>query len=101
ADPVTGRGGADTAPPRPPRRGEPARWRGQAAAWAFCAPVVVYLVAFYAYPLYRNLDLSLRNYTVRSFVQGGAPFTGPANYRTVVGNPTFGPALTHTLVFTA
>jgi multiple sugar transport system permease protein len=62
--------------------------------------VVVYLLGFYAYPLYRNLDLSLRDYTVRSFVSGGAPFTGLANYRTVIGDATFGPALTHTLVFT-
>jgi multiple sugar transport system permease protein len=70
------------------------------AGWLFCAPVVGYLIAFYAYPLYRNLELSLRDYTVRSFVQGGAPFTGLANYRTVLSDPTFGPALTHTLVFT-
>ena len=49
---------------------------GQWAAWAFLAPVVVYLVAFYAYPLYRNLDLSLRDYTVASFVTGDAPFVG-------------------------
>jgi multiple sugar transport system permease protein len=62
--------------------------------------VTLYLVLFYAYPLYRNLDLSLRNYTVRSFVQGNAPFTGLANYRTVFDDPTFGPALTHTVVFT-
>jgi multiple sugar transport system permease protein len=73
---------------------------GQLAAWAFLAPVVVYLVLFYAYPLYRNLDLSLRNYTVRSFVQGGAPFTGTANYRTVLHDPLFGSALVHTMVFT-
>ncbi|MEU1477574.1 sugar ABC transporter permease, partial [Streptomyces sp. NPDC005760] len=32
----------------------------QWAAWAFLAPVSLYLVLFYAYPLYRNLDLSLR-----------------------------------------
>ncbi|GLY04392.1 sugar ABC transporter permease [Actinoplanes sp. NBRC 101535] len=70
------------------------------AAWAFLAPVVVYLVAFYAYPLYRNLDLSLRHYTVRSFVRGDAPFSGLDNYRTVFADPTFGPALLHTLVFT-
>jgi multiple sugar transport system permease protein len=69
-------------------------------AWAFAAPVVIYLGAFYAYPLYRNLDLSLRSYTVRSFVQGGAPFTGLDNYRTVVADPAFLPALTHTVVFT-
>jgi multiple sugar transport system permease protein len=74
--------------------------RRQWAAWAFLAPVVIYLVAFYAYPLYRNLDLSLRHYTVRSFVRGGAPFSGFDNYRTVLSDPTFGPALTHTVLFT-
>jgi multiple sugar transport system permease protein len=62
--------------------------------------VVAYLLVFYAYPLYRNLDLSLRDYTVRSFVQGGAPFSGLSNYRKVIADTTFGPALTHTLVFT-
>ena len=76
------------------------RRSGQWAAWAFLVPVVIYLVAFYAYPLYRNLDLSLRHYTVRSFVQGGAPFSGLDNYRTIVADPSFGPALLHTIVFT-
>jgi multiple sugar transport system permease protein len=73
---------------------------GQWAAWAFLAPVVVYLLLFYAYPLYRNVELSLRHYTVRSFVQGDAPFTGFANYAEVLGDSTFGPALWHTAVFT-
>ncbi|MFD5537068.1 carbohydrate ABC transporter permease [Streptomyces sp. NPDC127079] len=73
----------------------------QWAAWGFLAPVTAYLALFYAYPLYRNLDLSLRDYTVRSFVQGDAPFTGLANYRTVFDNPTFTPALLHTVLFTA
>jgi multiple sugar transport system permease protein len=82
--------------PRSPR----ANVRVQATAWAFAAPVVVYLTAFYAYPLYRNLDLSLRHYTVRSFVQGGAPFSGLDNYRAVVADATFTPALVQTLVFT-
>ncbi|CAG6395890.1 sugar ABC transporter permease [Streptomyces cocklensis] len=72
----------------------------QWAAWGFLTPVVIYLGAFYAYPLYRNLDLSLRNYTVRSFVQGNAPFTGLENYRKVVDDPTFVPALEHTVLFT-
>ncbi|MFI1995600.1 carbohydrate ABC transporter permease [Actinoplanes sp. NPDC020271] len=85
---------------RPPQH-ERSRNRGSRwAAWAFLAPVIIYLVAFYAYPLYRNLDLSLRHYTVRSFVQGDAPFSGIDNYTTVFGDPTFGPALLHTLVFT-
>jgi multiple sugar transport system permease protein len=84
--------------PARPRAGTRA---GQWAAWAFLAPVVIYLAAFYAWPLYHNLDLSLRDYTVRSFVQGGATFSGLDNYRTVVENPTFGPALWHTVLFTA
>jgi multiple sugar transport system permease protein len=86
---------AATPPPKRVKSAE--RW----AAWGFLAPVLLYLALFYAYPLYRNLDLSLRDYTVRSFVQGGAPFNGVANYRTVFADPTFVPALVHTVVFTA
>ncbi|MGI5373805.1 carbohydrate ABC transporter permease [Streptomyces sp. CA-251387] len=89
--------------PRSPVAGPVTRKSGsqQWAAWAFLAPVTLYLALFYAYPLYRNLDLSLRDYTVRSFVQGDAPFTGLENYRTVLDDPTFAPALLHTVVFTA
>jgi multiple sugar transport system permease protein len=86
--------------PGPDRGRTPRPRSGRWSAWAFLAPVVVYLVAFYAYPLYRNLDLSLRHYTVRSFVQGGAPFSGADNYQRVLSDPTFGPALLHTVVFT-
>lgn len=86
--------------PAPPRVEVRKRASRQWAAWAFLAPVVLYLLAFYAYPLYRNLDLSLRHYTVRSFVQGDAPFSGLDNYRAVVSDPTFGPALLHTMLFT-
>jgi multiple sugar transport system permease protein len=96
-----------THPPRPARAAaaragtSPARSRSpQWAAWGFLTPIVVYLAAFYAWPLYRNLELSLHHYTVRSFVQGDAPFSGLDNYRTVTTDPTFGPALWHTVVFT-
>lgn len=97
---VRDQGGAATAaPPGPPpsRARRLSRWW----AWGFLAPVTIYLAAFYAYPLYRNVELSLREYTVRSFVQGGAPFAGLDNYWTVLTDPAFGPTLTHTLVFTA
>jgi len=93
------RGAVLTAPRRGPASGPrltSANWAG----WAFLAPVAVYLVAFYAYPMYRNIELSLHHYTVRSFVHGGAPFTGLDNYRSVLSDPAFGPALIHTLVFT-
>jgi multiple sugar transport system permease protein len=72
----------------------------QWAAWAFLAPVTAYLGLCYGYPLYENLDLSLRDYDVASFVHGGAPFAGLTNYRTVLDSPTFLPALLHTVIFT-
>lgn len=81
--------------PAPPRR-RTGRW----TAWAFLLPVVVYLLVFYAYPLYRNVDLSLHDYTVRSFVAGNAKWIGLDNYATVFANPTFWPALRNTMVFT-
>jgi multiple sugar transport system permease protein len=77
-----------------------ARRRSRLTALAFVAPLVAYLVAFYLYPLYRNLDLSLRHYTVRSFVAGDAPFSGWDNFAQVLDDPTFGPALRHTMIFT-
>jgi multiple sugar transport system permease protein len=86
---------------RPAAPGRAGRTSAQWAAWAFLAPVTVYLALFYAYPLYKSLDLSLRDYDVASFVHGGAPFAGLGNYREVVRDPTFAPALLHTLVFTA
>jgi multiple sugar transport system permease protein len=80
------------------RRGRPGG--SQLAAWAFLAPLTAYLLAFYAYPMYRNLDLSFRDYTVFSFVHGGAPFTGFANYTAVFHDPAFATALINTLLFT-
>jgi multiple sugar transport system permease protein len=71
----------------------------QWAAWGFLAPVVVYLGLCYAYPLYRNIDLSIRSYTVTSFVSGNAPFAGLANYASILSSPTFAPALVNTAIF--
>lgn len=92
-------GATSVAPP-----GRPAARRrvrsGQWAAWAFLAPVVAYLLVFYAFPLYRNVELSLKDYTVRSFVDGTAPFVWFDNYAKVIQNATFWPALTHTAIFT-
>ncbi|NGO73618.1 carbohydrate ABC transporter permease [Streptomyces boncukensis] len=72
----------------------------RATAWGFLAPLVLYLAAFYVYPLYRNLDLSLRDYTLRSFVRNDAPFAGLDNFTDVLTSSTFGPALRNTVLFT-
>ncbi|MBD8486181.1 sugar ABC transporter permease [Frigoribacterium sp. CFBP 8759] len=97
-----GRSGGTHVPPAGP--GRPRRRRrpdaGQLTAWAFIAPVVLYLAVFYAYPLIRNVDLSVRDYTVRSFIDGTAPFIGFENFTDVFASPTFGPALVNTLLFT-
>ena len=84
-------------PRRPRRRGPGA---SQFTAWAFLAPVVAYLAVFYVWPLVRNVDLSTHDYTVRSFIDGTAPFIGLENFTDVFSSPTFGPALVNTLLFT-
>jgi multiple sugar transport system permease protein len=72
----------------------------QAVAWAFLAPVVAYLGIFYVWPLVRNVDLSTHDYTIRSFVDGSAPFIGLDNFTAVFASPSFLPALVNTLLFT-
>src|SRR5688572_25732366 len=86
---------ASSAPPRgrktPTDRpaGGRRRLRSQLTAWAFIAPVAIYMVVFYAFPLYRNLDLSFRDYTLRSFIDGSAPFVWFDNYAEVIQSSTF------------
>ncbi len=92
---------AEPEPAPPPDQRKPQRRQtGQWAAWGFLAPIVIYMLVFYAYPLYRNIDLSLRDYTIRSFINGNASFIGFQNYVTAYHNPTFWPAFIHTFVFT-
>ncbi len=93
-----GDGAAQSAPSR--ARRARARRKAQLTAWGFILPVVAYLGIFYAYPLYRNIDLSLRSYTLSSFITGDAPFAGLSNYINVIHNPTFAPALINTAIFT-
>ncbi|MEV4313646.1 sugar ABC transporter permease [Actinocrispum sp. NPDC049592] len=76
------------------------RLRGRLAGWAFLLPIVAYLLLCYVYPLLTNIDLSIRGYTVRTFVQGGAPLVGFDNYAKVFADPGFGSTLLHTAVFT-
>ncbi|MEQ4723961.1 sugar ABC transporter permease [Nonomuraea sp. B19D2] len=78
----------------------PRRRSRQWTAFAFLAPLVIYLVAFYAYPLYRNIDLSVHDYTPRAFVRGDPEFTGLANYVAILSDDTFAAALRNTALFT-
>jgi multiple sugar transport system permease protein len=96
ATPVPGSASATQPPPRRKKSGVGGSpW----VAAAFAAPLLVYLAAFYAYPLIRSIDLSVHDYTVRAFVQGNAEFVGLQNYIDVVSSPLFGTAIWNTLVF--
>lgn len=100
-------GGAPTTSSAPSERGlrvgtgsrqaRRTRW----AAIGFAAPLLAYLAAFYALPLYRNIELSLHDYTTRAFVQGNAEFVGLSNYVDVVHSDTFTKALVNTGLFVA
>jgi multiple sugar transport system permease protein len=76
------------------------RRREQLAGWVFLLPLVAYLLLSYAYPLLTNIDLSIRDYTIRTFVHSGAQLVGLSNYTTVFADPAFGTAMLHTVVFT-
>jgi multiple sugar transport system permease protein len=90
--------GVGQAPPAPRRRRGPAASQWTAAG--FAAPLLVYLTVFYAYPLVRNIDLSVHDYTIRAFVQGNAEFVGLEKYVEVFSSSTFPTALWNTAVFT-
>lgn len=93
------RTGAAAPPPRRRRR-EAGPGGSRRAALLFLLPLLVYLVAFYVYPLLRNIDLSLRDYTIRAFITGTADFVGLDNYREILADRTFGQAVVNTAVFT-
>jgi multiple sugar transport system permease protein len=85
---------------RTPATRRPGAARAGWTAWAFLAPVVAYLVLFYAVPIVRNVAMGFQEYTVRSFVTGEAPFVGFDNYAAVVADPLFWPTVANTAVFT-
>src|SRR5690606_25525657 len=91
-------GSTPAAPSGPRRRRGPSA--SQWAAVGFAAPLLVYLVLFYAYPLWRNVDLSLHDYTSRASVQGDPEFAGPDDFAAVFASSTFPAALWNTAFFT-
>jgi len=66
----------------------------------FVLPAVVYLAVMFGYPLYYNVSMSLRHFTVGSFLTGVAPFVGLENYLDMLGDRLFVAALVKTAIFT-
>ncbi|MBL1068738.1 carbohydrate ABC transporter permease [Streptomyces sp. 7-21] len=77
------------------------RARGRLYQWLFLAPALAYLLAFFGYPLVRNVLMSFQEFTPRTYFTGEAPFNGLENWRNVFSNSLFGDALWQTLLFTA
>jgi multiple sugar transport system permease protein len=86
---------SETAPPRRGgRRGE------EIAKILFVVPAAVAIIALFGYPVVKNLVMSFQNYTLRTFINGKAPWVGLQNYVAVVTDDLFTKALTNTALFT-
>ena len=66
----------------------------------FLLPGIAYVLLFFAYPLFNNLNMSFRDYTTRSFLTGEAPWIGFNNYQEVIGFQYFERVLWNTFWFT-
>jgi len=77
-----------------------ARRRERAAQWLFLTPALLYMAAFFGYPIVKNVVMSFQNYSVSSLYTGAAPFAGLLNYRAIFGSGLFGQLAWNTAVFT-
>lgn len=76
------------------------RFQSRAAQVMFLAPAGIYLVAFFAYPVVKNVTMGFQEYTTKTFYTGDAPWVGFRNYQEVVSSPVFGKAALNTVLFT-
>ena len=90
-----------TAPSSPtapaPRRG---RRKEEMAKILFVVPAALTIAALFGYPVVKNLVMSFQNYTLRTFINGRAPWVGLKNYLDVVTDQVFTKALVNTALFT-
>lgn len=87
---------------RPKTRRRPSLLRGstlQRKRLLYALPAMVFLVAFFVYPLYLMVDLSLHQVSLGSVRRPGNPSVGLDNYRAVLKDPNFRSAVPRTLVF--
>jgi multiple sugar transport system permease protein len=74
--------------------------RDRLTYWAFLAPALLYLVAFFAYPVMRNVLISFQNYSITSLYTGQAPFAGLSNYRAIFDSGLLHGIVVNTVIFT-
>jgi multiple sugar transport system permease protein len=93
--PIAGRRGA-----RPAGRDRRRFRREKAAQWLFLAPALLYMVAFFGFPIVKNVVMSFQDYSISSLYTGAAPFAGLLNYRMIFTSGLFGTLALNTAVFT-
>jgi multiple sugar transport system permease protein len=95
---------AETPPASPSSATAPAskggRRREEIAKILFVVPAALAIAALFGYPVVKNLAMSFQNYTLRTFINGKAPWLGLQNYATVVADELFTKALANTALFT-
>src|SRR5699024_4281628 len=100
---TTAQPGAQTAAPRTgalsaARRR--ARRRDLLMRYAFIAPAALYMLAFFGYPIVKNLAMGFQAYHFTTCFNRGARFVGLANPRAPLADPIFVRALGNTALFT-
>lgn len=84
--------------PRPGR--DTARRRDLLVRIGFIVPAVLYMLAFFGFPIVKNLVMSFQAYDFATFFNGSAPFIGLENYAETLTDPIFLRALRNTGLFT-
>jgi multiple sugar transport system permease protein len=74
--------------------------RDRLVYWAFLSPAFLYLAAFFAYPVVRNVAISFQDYSIASLYTGQAPYAGLANYRAIFDSGLFSGIVVNTAIFT-
>jgi multiple sugar transport system permease protein len=92
--------GAVSAPTAPRRHRPTSRRRQRTVELLFLLPAVAYLVAFFGYPIVKNVLMGFQHYTSSTFFTGVAPWVGLDNYSAVVHSAVFSKAAVNTLLFT-
>ncbi|MFD4562160.1 carbohydrate ABC transporter permease [Streptomyces sp. NPDC058469] len=78
----------------------PKRSRRRQSHLLFLLPALAYMVAFFGYPVVKNVVMGFQHYTTTTFYTGQAPWVGLANYRAVISSSVFDKALLNTVLFT-
>ena len=83
--------------------GAPRRRRRQErlAQWLFLAPALLYLIAFFGFPIAKNVVMGFQDYSTASLYTGQAPFAGWSNYQAIFTSGLFAKLVLNTALFTA